>query len=35
MAAKRFRGVKGRQSDRKRAVVTLAEGQAIDVTTGL
>jgi large subunit ribosomal protein L23 len=33
--AKRFRGVKGRQSDRKRAVVTLAEGQAIDVTTGL
>ena len=32
---KRFRGVKGRQSDRKRAVVTLAEGQSIDVTTGL
>ena len=32
---KRFRGIKGRQSDVKRAVVTLAEGQAIDVTTGL
>ena len=33
--AKRFRGVKGRQSDRKHAVVRLAEGQSIDVTTGL
>lgn len=32
---KRFRGVKGRQSDTKRAIVTLAEGQMIDVTTGL
>lgn len=32
---KRFRGVKGRQSDVKHAVVTLAEGQSIDVTTGL
>lgn len=32
---KRFRGVKGRQSDVKHAVVTLADGQAIDVTTGL
>ena len=32
---KRFRGVKGRQSDKKRAIVTLAEGQSIDVTTGL
>ena len=32
---KRFRGVKGRQSDVKKAVVTLAEGQSIDVTTGL
>ncbi len=32
---KRFRGIKGRQSDVKRAVVTLAEGQSIDVTTGL
>lgn len=32
---KRFRGFKGQQSDIKRAVVTLAEGQSIDVTTGL
>ena len=32
---KRFRGIKGRQSDVKHAVVTLAEGQHIDVTTGL
>ena len=32
---KRFRGIKGRQSDIKRAVVTLQEGQSIDVTTGL
>ena len=32
---KRFRGHKGKQSDVKKAVVTLAEGQAIDVTTGL
>lgn len=32
---KRFRGVTGRQSDVKKAVVTLAEGQSIDVTTGL
>jgi len=32
---KRFRGVKGRTSDVKKAVVTLAEGQSIDVTTGL
>ena len=32
---KRFRGRKGRQSDRKLAIVTLQEGQAIDVTTGL
>jgi large subunit ribosomal protein L23 len=33
--AKRFRGVKGTQSGYKKAVVTLAEGQSIDVTTGL
>ncbi len=33
--SKRFRGVLGRQSDSKRAIVTLAEGQTIDVTTGL
>jgi len=32
---KRFRGVRGRQSDFKRAIVTLEEGQSIDVTTGL
>ena len=32
---RRFRGVIGRTSDVKRAIVTLAEGQSIDVTTGL
>ena len=32
---KRFRGFIGKQSDVKKAIVTLAEGQAIDVTTGL
>jgi large subunit ribosomal protein L23 len=32
---KRFRGVLGKQSDIKKAIVTLAEGQSIDVTTGL
>jgi len=32
---KRFKGVKGRRSDVKKAIVTLAEGQSIDVTTGL
>ncbi|MCQ0990172.1 50S ribosomal protein L23 [Jiella marina] len=32
---KRFRGRIGRQSDKKKAVVTLAEGQSIDVSTGL
>lgn len=32
---KRFRGHLGRRSDRKKAVVTLAEGQSIDVTTGI
>jgi large subunit ribosomal protein L23 len=30
-----FRGRKGVQSDVKRAVVTLEEGQKIDITTGL
>ncbi len=30
-----FRGRKGRRSDVKKAVVTLAQGQSIDVTTGL
>jgi large subunit ribosomal protein L23 len=33
--AKRFRGIVGRQKDYKKAIVTLAEGQSIDVTTGL
>ncbi|MEO0981247.1 MAG: 50S ribosomal protein L23 [Pseudomonadota bacterium] len=32
---KRFRGVKGRRPDTKKAVVTLAEGQSVDITTGL
>jgi large subunit ribosomal protein L23 len=32
---KRFRGTIGRQNDVKRAVVTLADGDAIDVATGL
>jgi large subunit ribosomal protein L23 len=32
---KRFRGFAGRQSDIKKAVVTLVEGHSIDVTTGL
>lgn len=30
-----FRGTRGRQSDVKNAVVTLVEGQRIDVTTGV
>ncbi len=32
---KRFRGVKGQQSDFKKAVVTLEEGQTIDITSRL
>lgn len=32
---KRFRGTIGKQSDVKKAVVTLAEGHSIDVATGL
>lgn len=32
---KRFRGRIGQRSDVKKAVVTLAEGQSIDVTTGV
>ena len=32
---KRFRGHLGKQNDKKLAFVTLAEGQSIDVTTGL
>lgn len=30
-----FRGIRGRQSDVKKAVVTLEDGHSIDVTTGL
>jgi large subunit ribosomal protein L23 len=32
---KRFRGRPGRRSDYKKAIVTLAEGSSIDVTTGI
>ena len=32
---KRFRGRVGQRSDVKKAIVTLAEGQSIDITTGL
>ena len=32
---KRFKGILGRRSDYKKAVVTLAEGHTIDVTTGI
>jgi large subunit ribosomal protein L23 len=32
---KRFKGVKGQQSDFKKAIVTLEEGQAIDFTARL
>ena len=32
---KRFRGFAGKQKDVKKAVVTLAEGQSIDVSTGV
>ncbi len=32
---KRFRGIKGRRNDVKKAYVTLEEGSTIDVTTGL
>lgn len=32
---KRFRGVRGFQGDVKKAIVTLAEGNTIDITTGL
>ena len=32
---KRFKGIIGRRSDVKKAIVTLAEGQSIDITTGL
>ncbi len=32
---KRFKGIMGRRSDYKKAMVRLAEGQSIDVTTGV
>ncbi len=32
---RRFRGRLGQRSDAKKAIVTLAEGHSIDVTTGL
>jgi len=32
---KRFKGTLGSQSDVKKAIVTLEEGHAIDITTGL
>ena len=32
---KRFKGMKGRRPDVKKAIVTLAEGQTIDITNGL
>ena len=32
---KAFRGVRGRQQDMKKAIVTLRDGDRIDVTTGL
>ncbi len=32
---KMFKGIKGRRSDIKKAIVTLRDGDSIDVTTGL
>ncbi|MHA1543596.1 MAG: 50S ribosomal protein L23 [Alphaproteobacteria bacterium] len=32
---KRFKGMKGRRPDSKKAMITLEEGQVIDVTTGV
>ncbi len=32
---KRFRGRLGKQSDYKKAIVTLSEGQSIDISTGV
>ena len=32
---KRFRGQMGKRADVKKAIVTLAEGDSIDITTGL
>ncbi len=33
--SKTFRGIKGKQQDVKKAIVRLAEGDTIDVTTGI
>ena len=33
--AKRFRGRIGKRADTKKAIVTLAEGHSIDITTGV
>lgn len=32
---KRFKGILGQRSDRKKAIVTLAEGSSIDMASGL
>jgi len=32
---KRFRGIRGRRPDMRKAIVTLKEGHSIDVTTGI
>ena len=32
---KRFRNIKGKRSDWKKAIVTLNEGEMLDVTTGI
>lgn len=32
---KRFRGIQGKRSDRKKAIVTLKEGQTIDMVAGV
>lgn len=32
---KRFKGVVGKQNDMKKAVVTLADGQSIDISAGI
>lgn len=32
---KKFRGYNGKRVDTKKAIVTLAEGQSIDITTGI
>ncbi len=32
---KRFRGIMGRRKDVKKAIVTLVDGQSIDIATGL